>query len=791
MNVVEFGTICIHNYKSIGDEVRFDYRDYGGMTYVKGENLDMPDLANGTGKSTIFVDALLMVLFGIQSNKFKNNNIFHRQAKHDIGWIKLQMFVNGQEWNVHCVFTRSKKGDVSLSRALYEGHEICDDNSRTKSSMAQTLKFIADDVLKCDSDTFKNAVVLSTSNIQNFFTLPRPAKDAYLDSVFTLAAFGIVYKEVKKQLNSLKKELSSQREIFESLKENHEQILQKSKEFISEKEVELAELDKKIKMSELEIKKLKESIVNIDDLEAAIQMYRANIADFEAEIKNLEAERAEFSINEANVSALVDQYNDELHAEVDTEVARIDEDILTIQKKIDQVNDVITSLKFKIENIGSSKEELEENRKTLSEKSNKISDARRKVQAEISAMIQIKTQFEETFDLLCAECQKKTHEHFAFDQNKYDAFEEKQKQLLTLTEANCEEISKVDEALKKLNSEESAHNEKIKKAEEATATAFNEISVLQHDQTFIKGGIADKISAKERALYEEARKEYEAATKENVDKCSELAKLIDAQKDAIRESESSISETKSCLKRIEDGTKVLKDLLADKEKANAKENPFDSLVADGEKKIATAKDTIKAILKDQRKFDLLANIYSEDGVKKHIVSNIVASLNVIIKKYLAEMGADYVVVFDDKFQYNFYTPSGETDYWTFSSGERRRLDMAVMLALRDILFTNGLVTNLLVVDEVLDSGIDQYALFAIINILKNKTQDRNLGCIIISHRSELFTDMGEDTFDRIQYVIKENGQSRLENASIAFMNSDLEHSHTRGSTRVSDKSSNT
>lgn len=768
MNVVQFGQISICNYKSIGEEVVFDYRDYGGMTYVKGENLDMPDLANGTGKSTIFVDALLMVLFGIQSNKFKNSNIFHRQAKQDLGWIKLQMFVNDQEWNVQCVFTRSKKGDVSLSRALYEGHEICDDNSRTKSSMAQTLKFISDDVLKCDVDTFKNAVVLSTSNIANFFTLPRPAKDAYLDSVFTLAAFGSVHKEVKKQLNSLKKELASQREIFEGLKENHEQILKKSEEHIAEKEKELKELDTKIKSMALEIKKLKETIVDIDDIQDAIAVYKANISDFEAEKAKLEAERAEFSINEANVSELVDQYSIELHKEVDEKVAEIDKDIETLQNKTAQVNGMIDKLKEKLEDIDTCKDELNTNIEIWRDKQKKISEAHTKLVGEIVAMKKVKEQFAETFDLLCEECQKKTHDHFEFDEDKFNKLNKDSDKLCDAIDKTDETIQQFVTDLKKLQEEESGYNEKIKKAEEGTTIAFNEIAVLQHDQTFIKGGIAEKLSSKERALYEEARKEYEATTKENIDKCSELAKLIDAQKDEIRASESAISETQSCLKRIEDGTKILKDLLSDKEKVGQKENPFDSLVAEGEKKIKTAKQTIQAILKDQRKFDLLANIFCEDGVKKYIVSNIVASLNVIIKKYLAEMGADFVVVFDDKFQYNFYTPSGEAAYFDFSSGERRRLDMAVMLALRDILFTNGLVTNILVVDEVLDSGIDQYALFAIINILRNKTQDRDLGCIIISHRSELFTDMGEDTFDRIQYVIKENGQSRLSSCGQAL-----------------------
>jgi len=257
MNIINFDEISIKNFKSIGEEVSFNYKDFSGMTFVKGENLDIPELRNGVGKSVIFVDALLMVLFGKIANNVNNKDLFHRNSKEDIGWIKLRMFINMKEWNVHCILNRSKNGSVSISTDLYDGI-VCEENNISASSKRETLKYLSDEVIKSDADTFRNAVVLSTSNIQNFFQLPKPAKDAYLDSVFMLAAFGFLYDDVKKATNRLKKDLSSQREIFEGLKTNHKEILDKSEEFLKEKVDCLKALDEQIKKKTQERRKGRE-----------------------------------------------------------------------------------------------------------------------------------------------------------------------------------------------------------------------------------------------------------------------------------------------------------------------------------------------------------------------------------------------------------------------------------------------------------------------------------------------------------------------------------------------------
>ena len=48
----------------------------------------------------------------------------------------------------------------------------------------------------------------------------------------------------------------------------------------------------------------------------------------------------------------------------------------------------------------------------------------------------------------------------------------------------------------------------------------------------------------------------------------------------------------------------------------------------------------------------------------------------------------------------------------------------------------------------------------LMNILKNKTKNSNLGCIVISHRSEILEELTE-TFDRVLTVQKSGNTTKL------------------------------
>lgn len=150
------------------------------------------------------------------------------------------------------------------------------------------------------------------------------------------------------------------------------------------------------------------------------------------------------------------------------------------------------------------------------------------------------------------------------------------------------------------------------------------------------------------------------------------------------------------------------------------------------------------VLFESSKFvrDILSD---ENGIKKYIFSKIIPIFNKKINDYLKILGADYSLVFNDKFEEIIYTSIGsERTYENFSSGEKKKIDLAVLLALTDVIKSyNSFDCNVLVLDEVIDTSLDTESVNSLFYFLKNnyikKFKDK---CVyIITHKNEINPDM--------------------------------------------------
>ena len=71
-------------------------------------------------------------------------------------------------------------------------------------------------------------------------------------------------------------------------------------------------------------------------------------------------------------------------------------------------------------------------------------------------------------------------------------------------------------------------------------------------------------------------------------------------------------------------------------------------------------------------------------------------------------------------------------YSSFSEGEKQKIDLALLFTWREVAqLKNSVATNLLILDEVFDSSLDQSATDELMKILKNKLDKTNL--FVISH----------------------------------------------------------
>jgi len=143
---------------------------------------------------------------------------------------------------------------------------------------------------------------------------------------------------------------------------------------------------------------------------------------------------------------------------------------------------------------------------------------------------------------------------------------------------------------------------------------------------------------------------------------------------------------------------------------------------------------------DQRKYyDILSTILNDKGIKTRVIRKYLPVINDRVNKYLKDM--DFFVNFQLDENFNETIKSRHRDdfsYYSFSEGEKKRIDVSLLLTWRDIAaMRNSVNVNLLILDEIFDASLDQAGmddLMKLFNFLKNT----NL--FIISHKLDILDD---------------------------------------------------
>ena len=195
----------------------------------------------------------------------------------------------------------------------------------------------------------------------------------------------------------------------------------------------------------------------------------------------------------------------------------------------------------------------------------------------------------------------------------------------------------------------------------------------------------EKIENDLTSLKEQDASIVDATTKYN----EKLVKIDSKQKelnskiyDATNESNKTKIEIGSLEKEISFNKKHLESLKNEK-------NPYIELYENTIKKLETENSELAVLNKQYDYLKFAENIVSQDNLKKFIIKDLVGLLNSKIKYYLMKLGAKYTCVFDENMKFTFITPDngGETEYATFSAGERMRLLIAASFAFRDFMST--------------------------------------------------------------------------------------------------------
>lgn len=157
-----------------------------------------------------------------------------------------------------------------------------------------------------------------------------------------------------------------------------------------------------------------------------------------------------------------------------------------------------------------------------------------------------------------------------------------------------------------------------------------------------------------------------------------------------------------------------------------------------------------------------AKMLSEDGIKSYFFKRLIPLLNMKINEYIDLFELPVTINFNDTLDDNIAmngSPDKNLPYLTFSEGEKKRIDIAVLLSFLHITkIISNWNCNVLLLDEILDSATDADGLDKMLSSIKNMCViDDKLCCYVISHK-----DASTEHFDRVIKIKKVAGFSKLD-----------------------------
>jgi DNA repair exonuclease SbcCD ATPase subunit len=271
----------------------------------------------------------------------------------------------------------------------------------------------------------------------------------------------------------------------------------------------------------------------------------------------------------------------------------------------------------------------------------------------------------------------------------------------------------------------------------------------------IKEENIDKLHEQVNSLEESLKKLMvdETETENLIEHFNQTMKKIDKIDENIKEKLSSIREIKSLVSykstQLNESNKIENDLT--REKATLK------VEKDG---LVSLKKEREELKKDFDYLKMAGDILKDNGVKIKIIKHYLPAMNKFINKYLRAM--DFFVQFNIDEEFNEVIKSRHRDefsYMNFSEGEKMRIDLALLLAWREIAkIKNSVNCNLLILDEIFDSSLDSVGTDEVLKLLNALGSKTNV--FVISHKADQIIDKFSNTIT----FEKKNNFSRLTQA---------------------------
>ena len=264
---------------------------------------------------------------------------------------------------------------------------------------------------------------------------------------------------------------------------------------------------------------------------------------------------------------------------------------------------------------------------------------------------------------------------------------------------------------------------------------LNKIADAQSKAKELKSGYTQL----EEAIKEEEEREHQFLT---------VSKEITNLTHGISKNNTRISGCQRQVRDLESEIQTITEQLADRNTEHEKLESFKKGLDETYESLATKNDTV-------RYYDFSYGLLKDGGVKSKIIKKYLPLINQQINRYLQIMDFYINFTLDEEFNETVQSPIHDNfSYSSFSEGEKMRIDLALLFTWREVArFKNSVNTNLLILDEIFDSSLDEFGTEYFTKIIRFVIQDANV--FIISHKTGM-----DDKFDSVLKFEKVKGFSR-------------------------------
>jgi len=355
-------------------------------------------------------------------------------------------------------------------------------------------------------------------------------------------------------------------------------------------------------------------------------------------------------------------------------------------------------------------------------------------------------------------------ERIAHQKERFDNNEERMKTLKEEIEEFQKKINKLVNSTTKLKTKE----EEYKKTFSILSKLNGRQERVVKDIKFFDDNSSCPVCTQE--IEEKFRQVKVKTLNEKVDELNEAAGTLEKQVqktlqtiEKLREDSSNVTEYQFEIRRLvneeqklmKQNTDILSQIknLTDESDLNKEQLLLEKLQQDYNDK----ETACSGVSKEAQDYKLVSNLLKDGGIKARIISKYIPIINQRINRYLTSM--DTYINFTLNEEFGEVIKSRHRDkfsYSSFSEGEKQKIDLSLLFTWRHVAkLKNSIITNLLILDEVFDSSLDNTATEELLKILKELYTDTNM--FIISHKGDVLLDK----FDRTIKFEKVNEFSKV------------------------------